>query len=121
MNSIKININNKEFNCELGVYTLGEVIEDLGMDYEKFSDRYFKNPFKYTPILLFHSIKADAFLNGKDEIDFEYKDLMKWIQEDGGVGSKGMLKFAAFFVDSLNKNVPKEEVKEVKKNDPKKK
>lgn len=120
MNSIKININKREFNCVLGLYFIGEAIEALDTDYESLLEKYGKNPFKYIPRLMYESIKADSVLNGS-KIDFEYKDLLMWIEEDGGFTNKELIRWSHAFIESLSKDVPKEEEKPKEAKDAKKK
>ena len=108
MVTTKLKFNEKEYDCILGLGFLGEVQEILNLDYNTLLEKYEKFPFKYVPLLMFHSIRWAKELEEK-EIDFTLKDLLGWIEDEGGLTNKQMIKFSNAFVKSLTKDVPKEE------------
>lgn len=111
MVTIKLIFNEKEYDCILGLGFLGEVQEVLNLDYNTLLEKYEKFPFKYVPLLMYHSIKFTKELDGEN-IDFKLKDLLGWIEDDGGLTNKQMISFSEAFIKSLTKDVPKEEIEE---------
>lgn len=117
---VKINLNNKSYTGFLGLGFIGEVIDILDISYDELLSKYDKNPFKYVPLLMFHSIEFNHFLKN-EEIDFTKNDMFGWIDKEGGLRNKAMLEFSTAFLKFLAKDVPKEEVKEATKEESKKK
>lgn len=115
---MKLKVLNREYNCHFGLGFLGEVIDVLDVDYGEFLAKYEKNPFKYVPLVMYQSIKYSTEMEG-EKLGFEHKDLINWIDENGGLTNQEMIDFSQAFIKSLTKNVPKEEVSE--SNEPKKK
>ena len=108
MNTVKLKLNGQEFDCILGLGFLGEVQEALNLEYNVLLEKYEKFPFKYVPKLMYFAIKFTKELNG-EEIEFKEKDLLGWIEDEGGLTNKEMIKFSEAFIKSLTKDVPKEE------------
>jgi len=118
MKTLNLTINGKEIKFSFGLGFLGELIDDLDIGFDELFIKYDRNPFKYIPLIMFHSAKFTAENNDK-EIDFTKNDLCNWIDDDGGLKNESMIKFSHAFIESINKDVPKEE--ESKGNEPKKK
>lgn len=116
---VKINLNNKSYTGFLGLGFIGEVIDKLDISYDELLSKYDKNPFKYVPLLMFHSIEFNQELKG-EEIDFTKNDMFGWIDKEGGLRNKAMLDFSKAFLKFLAKDVPVEEVEESKEESKKK-
>ena len=107
---IKINIKSREFECSLGLGFLGELIDVLDISYDELFIKYEKNPFKYIPVMMYECIKYTLDRDG-NEIDFTLADLCDWIDEDGGLKNEALITFSNKFIESISKDVPKEEIK----------
>ena len=105
---MKIKLNNREFDCFLGLEFLGNVIDDLDLNYKEFLDRTNRNPVKFMPLIMFHSVRY-GLIENDIEIDFDKKQFLLWIQNEGGISNVEMKKFSSAFWDSINSNVPKDE------------
>lgn len=114
MKPIKISVNGQDYAATLGLGFLGEILDVLDLDYTVLLEKYEKNPFKYVPLLMFHAIKWEADEAG-EPIDFTLKEFRGWIDADGGLQNKAMLKFSEAFIQSIIKDVPQETIEEVKK------
>ena len=110
MVTIKLKINNTEYTSILGLYLIGELIESTKLDYDKLLKAYELNPFKYMPLFWYYSVKSSLELDGRD-IEFSKSDFYGWIEDDGGIQNKELVKFGDAFVRSLTKDVPVEEEK----------
>ena len=101
--AIDIQIGEKKFNCPLGLGLLGECLETYNLDITELNDKLTKNAFKWTPILIYESIKYSGV-----DMDFTKDDLVELLDND----EKGYIIIAEFnnaFTESLLKNVPKQE------------
>ena len=99
--AIEIVVNERTLKCSFGLGFLGECLENLDLSVFEIGEKLDKNPFKWIPVLMFESIKYSG------DVDFTIKDLIEWLDnEDGKVT---MNKFLLAFVDSLKKDVPKQE------------
>lgn len=114
---MKIKLNNREFDCSFGLGFLGELIDVLDISYDELFNRYEKNPIKYVPVIMYESVKYA--LDG--EIDFTKKEFMQWIDNEGGLSNKELVRFSQAFLDSIVKNVPEEKEAEQESSDTKKK
>lgn len=102
MKEIKLTINKREFVCSFGLGFLGECLENLDLSVFEIGEKLDKNPFKWIPTLIYESIKYT------EDVDFTKKDLVNWLEEDNN-GTKTMNSFLIAFIDSLKKDVPKQE------------
>jgi hypothetical protein len=109
MNKLDIEVGKRRFTCSFGLGFLGECLENLDLSITDIGDKLDKNPFRWIPILMYESIKYP-----KDELDFSKGDLIEWLDNDGDKGTKTMNSFVVAFLNSLTKNVPKEETEQVK-------
>ena len=115
---IKLKINGKEQNLPFGLLFLGECLENLGLDVNQIGVNVSRNPFKWIPTLMYESHKVDSLLNNK-EVDFTYRELIDFLDNDKE-GEIKISKYLEAFVKSLNKNVPKEDIRAKKIKAPKK-
>jgi len=113
MKNLKLTINSRELEFTFGLGFLGEVLEFLDMSMSELGEKVTKNPYKYIPILVYHSAKYALDLEGK-EADFTQKDVIEWIEKDGGInfGNKFYMRFQEKFIESLTKDIPKNEEEE---------
>ncbi len=103
---MKIKLNKTDFECSFGLGFLGEVIENLDIDYGKLMEKYEKNPIKYVPLLMYYSVIYDM-----ENVDFTQKEFFSWIDNEGGLSNEYMIKWSHAFIESINKNAPKTESK----------
>lgn len=115
--AIDIQIGDESYHCPFGLEFLGECLENLGLNVNEIGEKLDNNPFKWIPTLMYESIKL-----GKGELDFTYSEFVNRLDEDVN-GQKTMAAFLNAFVDSLRKDVPKQDVNPAtrKKAAPKKK
>ena len=111
MNTIKLTINRRELDFTFGLGFLGELLEELDISIDEVITKSGKNPFKWIPLLMFHSASYSINSNG-GEIDFTLKELIKWIEQDkkGGVV---VTKFTEAFLNSLKDGLTLDEDEEV--------
>jgi hypothetical protein len=105
--AVDITINNKLLHFPFGIGFLGECLENLGLNVQQVGEKLDNNSFKYVPVLMYESLKYDAYRKGI-EIDFTYNDLIEWLDEDEN-GIQKINQFTVAFVESLVKDVPKQE------------
>ena len=107
MNNIKLTIDKREFDFSFGLGFLGELLDELDLSIEDVINKSGKNPFKWIPLLMFHSASYSVSYNG-GEVDFTLKDIIKGIENDkkGGVI---VTSFTKAFLSSLNDGLPTEE------------
>lgn len=103
MKGIELKVNERNLKCSFGLGFLGECLENLDLSVLDIGEKLDKNPFKWIPTLMYESIKYT-----EGELDFTKKDLINWLEEDVN-GTKTMNSFLLAFVDSLKKDVPKQE------------
>jgi len=112
---IELKINDIVLKCSFGLGFLGELLENLDLSVFDIGEKLDKNPFKWIPVLMYESAKYT-----NEDLDLTKDELINLLDsEDGG---KAMSEFLGAFVNSLSKDVPKQEnVKNTKKATPKKK
>lgn len=109
MNNIKLNIGERDLDFSLGLYFLGEVLEDLDYSNEELSKKIEKNPYKWIPFIMYKSAEF-AFTRKGEQPDFTEFDFSDWIvKEPGAFGSEVVTKFFEAFKLSMTKNVPQAE------------
>jgi len=115
---VKIELNNKEYTFPFGLGFLGDCLENLGLNVFEIGKKLDDNPFKWIPMLMLESHKYNCYLNGVD-VEFDFKQLIEML--DNEEGKKKMNNFLIAFINSLNKDVPKQENVKGSKTTPKKK
>ena len=107
---MKLKINNKELEFNLGLGFLGELIDITGKSLDDVLLQIDKNPYKYIPLAMYCSVKYAYESKGK-ELDFTKFEFVEWVDNDGGLTDKNesAIKFLEAFQDSLFKDVPKED------------
>jgi len=115
MNELKIELGGKERLFSFGLAFLGELLEHFDMDMAELGAKMARNPFKYQPLIMFLSAKHACELNDI-EMDFTHSDVISWVEaEPFGIKSDKATKFDACLVESLYKNVPKQDETQDKK------
>lgn len=110
---IEIKIGDKVLPCSLGLGFLGNFIEETGIGVTEIGENLNRNPFKYVPLLLFHSTKTAG-----SEISLE--EVTELLDNNGGLGNDEVNRFLLAWTKSMTKDVPieeadKEEAEEEKK------
>jgi hypothetical protein len=113
---MKLVIKEVEYSYSFGLGFLGECLENLDLSVFEIGKKLDRNPFKWTPILMYESIKY----TNDGEIDITIKEFVNQLDEDVN-GAKVMNEFLIAFVASLQKDVPKQEGVVENKKAPKKK
>ena len=111
---ITLKVNDREIVCKFGLGFLGEYLDFLGMNLQEMADKSDANPYKWIPLMIYHSAKYAS----KEELDYTLDELIEML--DSPDGSKAIEQTRAAFIESLTKNVPKEKSKKGKE-PPKKK
>lgn len=106
---LRLKLNGQDYTFTFGILFLGEVLERLDLDYNTLLNKVSKNPFKYAPILMEESLKNTANRDGKS-IDFNYKDIAKWLEKEETFGVDMMLKFINSFLGTNENPTPTEDV-----------
>jgi len=117
--SIKLDLGGQERHFTFGITFLGEVserFEPLGL--EEVILKAIKHPAKYTPLLMFESLKNTYFKERKD-LDFVEQDIIDWLELEPSYGADKINKFLEIFLATNENKVPVEEV--VNKDDKKQK
>jgi hypothetical protein len=110
--AIEIVVNEKTLKCSFGLGFLGECLENLDLSVVQIGEKLDKNPFKWIPVLMYESIKYNK------DVEFTIDDLIEWLDNEEGKAT--MNSFLLAFIDSLRKDVPKQE-STVKKRKPQQK
>jgi hypothetical protein len=108
MNKLTVKVLNKELECNVGLGFLGELSEVLELSWGEILEKYDKNPFRYVPLIMFHSMNYKPSLTGKS-LDFDFSEFIDWLDENNGVGNKELVSFSQFFLKSISNNTPNEE------------
>ena len=103
----KINIGGEERGFSFGLGFLGELLEDTDLTIEEIGEKMQKNPFKWIPTIMYHSVK---YHDESKDIPLVYTkaDVVDWIDEIG-IASEQVTLFMKSFIESLTKGVPNEE------------
>jgi len=105
MKSITLNIGGQERVFHFGLGFLGNLLEETNTNMADFDDKRLSNPFKWVPLMMFHSCAYGYIREGKT-VDFTLQDMINWIDE---TDVETLQKFNEAFVNSLIKNVPIQE------------
>ena len=102
---LKLGGENRRFT--FGVVFIGEVLEELDIDFNDLISKMSKNTFKYVPILMYHSL-VNSYLKERKEQDFDKQDLNNWIDAEENLGIDKILEFVNAFIASTNNNISEE-------------
>ncbi len=114
MNEVTIKLNNKDYNCILGLALLGELQEHYKKDVIEVFQMYDANPLKYSIIFLHKSIAINCELEGL-ELDLTAKQIFDEVLDGKGQPNKELQKFTDKFVKSIENLVPEEELEDSSK------
>ena len=106
--TITLKFAEKELKCSLGLMFLGDLLDEVDMSLEEVGAKMQKNPFKLLPKMIHVSAKTEAELNGED-FELTLKDIVKMLEDDGGIASPQSAKFVNMWASSLSAGVPEEE------------
>lgn len=98
----------REFHFGLGF--LNELINGTGVSVDDFDDEVKKNPAKFMPLMIYHSLSYSYFRN-KKEVDFDIHDIYDLIDDNGGLGGDFATSFFLSFMKSMTKDVPVDDSK----------
>jgi len=90
----------REFHFGLGF--LGVFLEASGLQLSSVNTKILENPFKYVPLLMYHSA-AFALKRKGQEVTFDEYDMAEWVDDINGVEA---ITFLNAFRVSLVKDVP---------------
>jgi len=103
-NKIKLNLGGKERTFHLGLGFIGYLLDEENIGYVEFGEKEASNPFKWTPIKMFYSLKYNYIRENKEsEIDFDLKDVIEWIDE---TDLNTLQSFNQAYLSSITKDVP---------------
>lgn len=106
MKNIKLELNGREFEFTFGLRYLGDMLEATGMTLADTAKGMFENPFKFVPLIMFHSAKSVIESQNKT-VDFTEDDFIDWIEANDGLFNTSVVSFCENFTKSLTKRVPK--------------
>jgi len=120
-NKMTIKFNQKEIGFSFGLGFIGELLEFLDISIGDLGSKMTKNPFKYTPIIMFFSAKYYAEDNNIN-LGMNQREFIDFLDNNGGIFSKQALSFQSKLTESFTKDVPNTDDSEEEKTDePKKK
>lgn len=90
---------------------LGDFLDEVDLTIEEVGNKMQRNPFKLLPKMIFISARSEAEISG-EEFDHTLKDVVKMIEDDGGISSPQVTKFITKWTDSMTGGVPKSEAEE---------
>jgi len=109
MKSITLNIGNEDRVFYFGLGFLGNLLEKENIDMSDIDSELTKNPFKWIPLIMFHSCSYGYIRKG-EFIPFDKFSVSEWIDELG-MDSDIVKSFFPAFNQSLVKNVPEDKSK----------
>ena len=102
MKKINLFIGGKYRDFYFGLGFLGRLLEETGTNMQDFDRLRMENPFKWVPLMMFHSCAYGYVREGK-EADFVLQDVINWIDE---TDVATLQSFNTAFINSLIKDVP---------------
>lgn len=102
MNKINLFIGGQYRDFHFGLGFLGNLLEETNTNMVDFDEKRTSNPFKWVPLMMFHSC-AWGFIREGKTVDFTLQDMINWIDD---TDVETLQKFNEAFVNSLVKNVP---------------
>ena len=105
---LKLKVGDIEIVCKFGLGFLGEYLETLDMSLQEMADKSDSNPYKWIPMMIYHSAKYAS----KEDLDYTLEELIDML--DSADGAKAIEQTKIAFIESLSKNVPKDNVKKEK-------
>ena len=106
MTKFELTINDKAIGFHIGLGFLGEFQDKHDLSINDLVAKMDKNPWKMLPLLMYEA----ALYRNDGKLDFSHKDLIDYIDEDGGFASNSLQEFLKRFMQSLTKDVPNEDV-----------
>ena len=81
-NKITLNLGGKDREFHLGLGFIGYLLDEENIGFVEFGTKEQMNPFKWTPIKMYHSLKYNLIFSDREsEIDFNLKDVIQWIDD----------------------------------------
>lgn len=102
MKKINLHIGGQYRDFYFGLGFLGRLLDETNTDMSEFDRLRAANPFKWVPLMMFHSCSYGYIREGK-EPDFTLQDVINWIDE---TDVATLQSFNTAFVNSLIKDVP---------------
>ena len=121
MKEVKLKIDKTKLTFPFGLGFIGECVENLDLSIQEIGAKLDRNPFKWIPALMYESHKYQCYLDGVDT-KFTQLGLVKLLNKKSTEDAEEVMgHFLHAFMESLNKNVPKQEGTQKKQSEPKKK
>jgi hypothetical protein len=108
MTKFELTLNKRSIKFNVGIGFLGEYQEKHNTTIDEVIKKINENPWKTVPSLMYES----ALYANRGELDFDERDLIDMIDDDGSYFNKTYFEFLEKFLDCMKKNVPKEDVAE---------
>lgn len=105
MTKFELNIDGKSIAFHIGIGFLGEFQEKEDLSINELVAKLDKNPWKMLPKLMYES----ALYRANGNLSFTEKDLIDYIDNDGGFASKSLQDFLQRFMNTLVKDVPNDD------------
>jgi len=108
---LDLKLGGKSRRFTFGVVFIGEVLEDLDLDFNELITKMTKNTFKYVPVLMYHSL-VNSYLKDNKELDFGKQDVNNWIDSEDNLGVDKILSFVNAFIASTNNSISEDNLSE---------
>lgn len=102
MKKINLFVGGKYRDFYFGLGFIGRLLDETGTNMQDFDRLRMENPFKWIPLMMFHSCAYGYVREGK-EPDFVLQDVINWIDEST---VDILTSFNTAFINSLVKDVP---------------
>lgn len=99
-NKAVIKFGDQVFECSFGIGFLGELLEHTDLSLQEIGVGIEKNPIKYVPLVMFHSVKYNALRYGK-EFTLNLYTFTDLIEANGGVTKPTVVNWLKAFVLSV--------------------
>ena len=108
MTKFELTLNKRSIKFNVGIGLLGEYQEKHDITIDEVILKMQDNPWKTVPSLMYES----ALYANRGELDFDERDLVDMIDDDGSYSNKAYIEFVQRFMNCMTKDVPKEDITE---------
>lgn len=113
MKQITLEIGGENRTFHFGLGFLGNFLEKENIQFHEIDEKIKGNPFKWMPLIMYYSL-AFGYTRKNEFVPFDAFDIAEWVDELG-IDNSVVSDFFEAFRQSLIKDVPVSETKEVKK------
>lgn len=103
--TIKLEFKERDLLCALGLEFLGEFLDVVGIDVEEVGRKVGQNPFKWVPVMIYHSAIIEGELSGKP-VELTKREVINLLENAGGIASPQAKYFLNEWTKSMTRGVP---------------